>query len=130
PGGITRNAAAEHADRTATAATGQRLYWLWARNVAPIVFIARLQYSIEELVVRVDLEPGLLLSVNRDPSSVALLGAFEAGLRLGSFTPGIRLTSLVTSRERDTHDFSQTTAAAVLRWEGDALFGSAEAVTG
>jgi hypothetical protein len=130
PGGLTRNAAAEHADRAATAATGQRFYWLWARNVVPLVLLGRLEYTIEELVVRVDLEPGFLISVNRDPSSVALLGTFEAAVRLGSLSPGVRLTSLFTSRERDTHDFSQTTAAAVLRWDGDTIFGSAEAVTG
>ena len=130
PGGITANAAAEHADRAATAATGQRVYWLWARNSVPIVALARLEYEIEELVVRVDLEPGLLLSVNRDASSVALLGAFEAAMRLGSFAPGLRLTSLFTSRPRDTNDFSQTTAAAFLRWDGARLFGGAEVVTG
>lgn len=130
PGGITANAAAEHADRAATAATGQRVYWLWARNSVPLVALARLEYTIEELVVRVDLEPGVLLSVNRDPSSVALLGAFEAAMRIDSFSPGLRLTSLFTSRQRDTNDFSQTTAAAFLRWDGEKVFGAAEVVTG
>jgi hypothetical protein len=130
PGGITRNAAAEHADRAATAATGQRVYWLWARNVVPAVLLGRLEYAIEELLVRVDLEPGLLVSVNRDPTSIALLGAFETAIRLGPLSPGLRLTSLVTSRERDTHDFSQTTAAAFLCWDGDAIFADVEAVTG
>ncbi len=130
PGGITANAAAEHADRAATAATGQRKYWLWARNAIPVVALARLQYEIEELVVRVDLEPGLLVSVNRDPSSVALLGAFEAAMRVGPLSPGLRLTSLFTSRPRDTNDFSQTTAAAFLRWDGARSFGGAEVVTG
>jgi len=130
PGGITANAAAEHADRAATAATGQRLYWLWARNAVPLVAFARLDYSIEELTVRVDLEPGALVSVNRDASSVALLGAFEAAMRIGSVSPGVRLTSLFTSRPRDTNDFSQSTVAAFLRWSGDHAFGGAEAVTG
>lgn len=130
PGGITANAAAEHADRAATAATGQRVYWLWARNAVPLVAFARLSYVVEELVVRVDLEPGLLISVNRDPSSVALLGAFEAAMRVGALSPGLRLTSLFTSRPRDTSDFAQTTAAAFLRWDGGRLFGSAEVVTG
>lgn len=130
PGGITANAAAEHADRAATAATGQRIYWLWARNAVPLVAFARLQYVVEELVVRIDLEPGLLVSVNRDPSSVALLGAFEAAMRLGSLSPGLRLTSLFTSRPRDTNDFSQSTAAAFLRWDEARFFGGAEVVTG
>ena len=130
PGGITANAAAEHADRAATAATGQRVYWLWARNAVPIVALARLEYEIEELVVRVDLEPGLLLSVNRDSSSLAVLGAFEAAMRIGSLAPGLRLTSLFTSRPRDTNDFAQTTAAAFLRWDGARVFGGAEVVTG
>jgi hypothetical protein len=130
PGGLVTNAAAEHADRAATAATGQSMYWLWARNAVPIIALARLEYFIEEVVVRLDLEPGLLVSVNRDPSSAALLGAFEAAMRLGAFSPGLRLTSLFTSRQRDTGDFSQSTVTGFLRWEGDHVFAGAEAVTG
>lgn len=130
PGGITANAAAEHADRAATAATGQSLYWLWARNAIPVVGVARLERRIEELVVRVDLQPGVLVAVNRDPSSVALLGAFEAAIQLGPVAPGLRLAGLLTSRPRDTGDLGQGTGAAFVRWERAAAFGGLEAVTG
>lgn len=41
PGGITNNVAAEHADRVAAAATGQRSYWMWARNVVPLAAFVR-----------------------------------------------------------------------------------------
>ena len=131
PGGLTSNAAAELADRTATAATGQTLYWMWARNVAPLVALGRLAYRpAERVVLGVDVQPAFLVSVNRDASYVALLATFEARVELGVFAPGIRLASLVTSRPRDTNDFAQAAASAFLRIDGGRAFGAVEFVSG
>lgn len=131
PGGITNNVAAEHADRVAVAATGQRMYWMWARNAVPLAAFGRVGTRLfDPLEFRVDLEPGALVSVNRNPSYLALIVAVEGAVHIQSLTTGLRWTLLLTSRPLDLHDFAQNTAAVFARYDRARLFGWAELVTG
>jgi hypothetical protein len=131
PGGITNNVAAEHADRVAAAATGQRSYWMWARNVVPLAaFVRATTRFVDPLEFRVDAEPGVLLSVNRNPSYLALIVSAHVALRFEPVSAGVRWTTLVTSRPLDMHDFAQNTLAAFAQYDHGRFFGWADVVVG
>ncbi len=129
-GGITSSAAAEHADRVALAAAGPRGTFAWARNALPLVARARAAVGAGPLELRVDVEPGLLVSVNRDPSRAAFVVVPEAALvgdgyeaRLGLAT-AISTSALEASRGGD---FAQSAAFLGGRYHVGALYIVGEA---
>lgn len=122
PGTIPANTAAEYGYLVATSARGFAEHWLWAPNAIPLVLLVhgRAELSIP-LVFGAEIAPALLVSVNSNPSRVALAAAAYAGYRLGPLTPGVKLQSFVISEPLAAGDFSQWAAAVYL----DADLGAA-----
>jgi hypothetical protein len=125
-GGIAASANAEQADRIALGAAGPRGTWAWARNAAPVVGFARATATFRALRFTLEVEPGLLISVNRDASRVALLTTGEVAVRAGGVTPYVALSFVLSSRALEGDDFAQTGAALGVRQELGAFFAWSE----
>lgn len=124
-GGITESAAAEGADRAALGAAGPRGAFRWARNAVPVVGLVRASHALGPLRGTVDVEPGLLVSVNRDASRAAVVASAELALP-GAVTPYVSLSIFASTRPLDANDAAQTGAALGARWELGTAFGWAE----
>lgn len=126
-GGITKSAAAEQADRVALGASGPRGIWSWARNAVPLVMSARAARVFGPIRLSVDLEPGLLVSVNRDASRAALVTSVEAALVSPVVSPFVGLSMLASTRPLDRDDFAQTGLTLGVRHDLGTFFVWSEA---
>jgi len=126
-GGITASAAAEQADRVALAASGPLGTWRWARNAVPAFASIRGSYTLGAARLMLDLQPGVLVSVNRNTSRAALVARGELAVAMGAVAPYFALSSVVSSAPLDQGDFAQSGAAAGVRYTLGRLFGWSEA---
>lgn len=125
-GGITPSAVAEQADRSALGAAGPRGIWRWARNAVPIGAVAGVRADLGPVRLRLDASPGLLVSVNRDPSRAALLMGVEVAARGLSLEPYLRGDWLLLSRPLDRSEVAQQGVAVGSRWSRGDVFGLME----
>ncbi|WP_437320075.1 hypothetical protein [Sorangium sp. So ce385] len=127
PGTIPANTEVEYNYAVATAARGFADPWVWAPNAIPVALLLR---SRAELLARVvlgaELDPAVLVSVNSNPSRLALVAAAHAGLRLGPVTPGLRVQMLAQSAPLAGRNFSQWSAALYAHAEVEAAFVRAQ----
>jgi hypothetical protein len=123
PGTIPANTRAEYNYAVATAARGFGDHWLWAPNAIPIVLLLHSRAELPApLFVGAELEPAVLVSVNANPSRVAVIAAAHAGYRLGAVTPGARLQLFAQSTPLAARNFTQWAAAVYLDTELGAAF--------
>ncbi|AUX31185.1 MULTISPECIES: hypothetical protein [Sorangium] len=129
PGTIPANTEVEYNYAVASAARGFADPWMWAPNAIPVVLLLR---SRAELLARVvlgaELDPAVLVSVNSNPSRLAIVAAAHAGLRLGPLTPGLRVQMFAQSAPLAGRNFSQWSAALYAHAELEAVFVRAQGV--
>ena len=125
-GGIAVSANAEQSDRVALGAAGPRGTWLWARNAVPIVGLARASRALGALQLNLELEPGLLVSVNRDASRAALVATAEVAATWANVSPYAALSCVASTRALESRDFAQTGAAIGVRQDLGRLFAWSE----
>ncbi|WP_437290481.1 hypothetical protein [Sorangium sp. So ce406] len=123
PGTIPENTEAEYNYAVAAAARGFADYWIWAPNVIPIALLLRSRTELSRSVfVGAELNPAMLVSVNSNPSRLALVAAAHAAVRVGPLTPGLRVQMLAQSETIAGRDFSQWSAIFFVNAEFDAVF--------
>ncbi|XYI01440.1 hypothetical protein ACMHYB_17490 [Sorangium sp. So ce1128] len=84
---------------------------MWAPNAIPIVLLLRSRTELwKPVVVGAELDPAVLVSVNSNPSRLAVMAAAHAGVRMGPLTPGLRLQLFAQSAPLAGRDFSQWVA--------------------
>ncbi len=64
----------------------------------------------------------MLVSVNANPSRLAVVAAAHAGLRMGPLTPGVRVQMLAQSALPAGRDFSQWAATLYANLEFEPVF--------
>ncbi len=126
-GGIAASATAEQADRVALGAAGPRGTWRWARNAIPIVGLARASKGFGALRLTLELEPGLLVSVNRDSSRAAVVATAEVAVRWANVSPYAAFSCVASTRPLDGRDFAQTGAALGVRHDLGGILAWSEA---
>lgn len=126
-GGIGASANAEQAVRVALSAAGPRGTWRWARNAIPIVGLVCVSESFGAWRLTFELEPGLLVSVNRDSSRASVVGTAEVALRWTNVSPYAALSCVASTRALDGRDFAQTGGALGVRHELSAFYSWTEA---
>lgn len=123
PGTIPENTEVEYNYTVATAARGFADYWMWAPNAIPIALLLRSRTELPGSVfVGADLNPAMLVSVNSNPSRLAVVAAAHAGVRVGPLTPGLRVQMFAQSETVAGRDFSQWAAFFFVNAEFDAVF--------
>ncbi len=129
-GGITNSAAAEQADRVALAAAGPRGTFAWARNAIPLAARARAVVGTGSFELRLDVEPGLLVSVNRDPSTAVIVLVPEVALVSHGYEARLGLATAISTRALDSTgggDFAQSAAFVGGRYDAGAICVAGEA---
>lgn len=127
PGTIPANTEVEYNYAVATAARGFADPWMWAPNVVPIALLLRTRAELAaRVVLGAALEPAVLVSVNSNPSRVAIVAAAHGGLRFGPLTPGLRVQMFAQSAPLAGRNFSQWSAALFADAEFGAVFVRAQ----
>lgn len=123
PGTIPENTEVEYNYAVATAARGFADYWMWAPNAIPIALLLRSRAELSmPVIVGAELDPAVLVSVNANPSRLAVVAAAHAGLRMGPLTPGVRVQMLAQSAPLAGRDFSQWAATLYANVELEPVF--------
>ncbi|WP_437970436.1 hypothetical protein WMF04_14595 [Sorangium sp. So ce260] len=123
PGTIPENTEVEYNYAVATAARGFADYWLWAPNAIPVALLLRGRVELSApVIVGVELDPAVLVSVNSNPSRLAIVAAAHVGVRMGPLTPGLRVQMFAQSAPLAGRDFSQWTAILYANAEFGAVF--------
>ncbi|WP_437579952.1 hypothetical protein [Sorangium sp. So ce887] len=123
PGTIPENTETEYNYAVATAARGFADYWLWAPNAIPIALLLRCRMDLSApVVVGAELDPAVLISVNSNPSRLAMVAAAYAGFRMGPLTPGLRVQMFAQTAPLAGRDFSQWAAILYANAEFEAMF--------
>ncbi|MFZ5890599.1 MAG: hypothetical protein ACOY0T_05970 [Myxococcota bacterium] len=118
PGGLDANSAAAFADRVALQARGTQAPWLWSNNAIPLLALVSLrEHLFSNVALRLDVQPGYLLSVNRRASRVALDVTARGELRAGRWVPEAAFHLYTQSVPILDGDYAQLSAAAALRYE-------------
>ena len=118
PGGLDANSAAAFADRVALEARGTQGPWLWSNNAVPVVVPVSVEARpLPRFRIRLEAQPGVLLSVNRRPSRVALDSTVRGVWQAGSWFPELVLHSYTQSVPMRDGDYAQLSAATALRYE-------------
>jgi len=128
-GGITSSAAAEQADRVALAAAGPRGTFAWARNAVPLAARARAAVAVGPVEFRLDVEPGLLVSVNRDSSRAALVVVPEAVFVGDGYAARLGFATSLSTRVLEASgggDFAQSAAFLGGRYNVGSLYLAGE----
>ena len=129
PGTIPENTEAEYNYAVATAARGFADYWMWAPNAIPIALLLRSRAELSmPVIVGAELDPAVLVSVNSNPSRLAVVAAAHAGLRIGPLTPGLRVQMFAQSAPLARRDFSQWAAILYANLEFQSVFVRSQVV--
>jgi hypothetical protein len=131
PGGLPENPTARFGDRMTRAARGYDTPWLFADAAIPLALTlsatARPSPYVE---VGGTLQPGALLSVNRNASRLALLTGAHVALVAGGVRVGVRGTMAVESVPIEGHDFAQVSLSPFVGVERKSVFLSVSTTFG
>lgn len=123
PGTIPENTDVEYNYAVATAARGFADCWMWAPNAIPIALLLRSRTELwKPVVAGAELDPAVLVSVNSNPSRLAVAAAAYAGVRMGPLTPGLRLQLFTQSAPLAGRDFSQWAASLYANADFESAF--------
>lgn len=118
--GLPEAPTARFGDRVAHQARGMEVGWLWADNAVPVVVPISGRTMLGRTVeLGADVQPGALVSVNRNSSRLAVLVAGQAGAVVGPIRVGLRAVLYAESIPLEGHDFVQTSLSPFVRLDFD-----------
>lgn len=131
PGGLPENPTARFGDRMARAARGYDTPWLFADAAIPLALaLSGTVRPSRYLELGTSLQPGALLSVNRNASRLALLAAAQVALVVGGVRVGVRGTVGAESVPIEGHDFAQVSLSPFVRLDRERVFVTASTTFG
>lgn len=131
PGGIPENSTAKFGDRMARAARGYDAPWLFADAAIPLALtLSGTARPSRYLELGTTLQPGALLSVNRNASRLALLAAAQVAVVFGGVRVGVRGTLGAESVPIEGHDFAQVALSPFVRLDRERVFVTASTTLG
>ena len=115
PGTISANTDAAYADAVATQARALQGYWLWVENAVPVALLLHGGIRTDAgWALDAEVQPGVMISVNSDPSRAAILGSGRLGYHFGPLMPGARVQVVAQSAPLQDDECAQLSAAVFL----------------
>ncbi|MBK8213150.1 MAG: hypothetical protein IPK71_05310 [Myxococcales bacterium] len=120
--GLPESPTARFGDRMARAARGYDTPWLFADSAIPMgLTLSATVKPLPYVVVGGVVQPGVLLSVNRNASRLAVVASTHVALLTGSVRVGARATLGAESVPIEGHDFAQLAIAPFVGLERERL---------